>query len=93
MVEIFKYLSNLNDYKIGCLPFNKSISGYIVDGEWSNWSDYGDCSVTCGNGSRTRSRECNSPEPSGGGSPCAGESQQTNECKEIACPGRSLLLF
>ena len=78
---------------MGCLPFNKSISGYIVDGEWSNWSDYGDCSVTCGNGSRTRSRECNAPEPSGGGSPCSGESNQTDECKEITCPGRSLLLF
>ena len=75
------------------LPFNKSIFGYLVDGEWSNWSAYGDCSVTCGNGSRTRSRECNSPEPSGGGSPCSGKSQQTVECKETTCPGRSLLIF
>ena len=78
---------------MGCLAFNKSIFGYLVDGEWSNWSAYGDCSVTCGNGSRTRSRECDLPEPSGGGSPCSGESQQTVECKEITCPGMSLLLF
>ena len=89
----FQIVFNLNNYKMGWLPFNKSISGYIVDGEWSNWSNYGDCSVTCGNGTRIRSRECNSPEPSGGGSPCSGESQQTDECKTITCPGGSLILF
>ena len=63
----------------------------VIDGGWSNWSAYGDCSVTCGTGSYTRNRECNSPEPSNGGSTCAGDTSETRECDEVGCPGISCL--
>ena len=59
----------------------------VVNGEWSNWSDYEDCSVTCGSGSQARSRECNSPAPSNGGSTCTGVATQTKDCEKTACPG------
>ena len=58
----------------------------VVDGQWSDWSDYGNCSVTCGPGSQTRNRECDSPMPSAGGSNCSGESLQTKDCEDISCP-------
>ena len=59
----------------------------IVDGVWSDWSPYADCSVTCGAGSQTRIRECDSPEPSNGGSNCVGDSSETTACEESACLG------
>ena len=62
----------------------------IVDGGWSDWTAYDDCSVTCGAGSQTRSRECDSPEPSHGGSTCDGDSSETTACEEDACLGTSI---
>ena len=60
----------------------------LVDGGWSGWSSYGDCSVTCGRGLKTRSRQCTSPPPSMGGLDCIGESVETTSCVESDCPGK-----
>ena len=62
----------------------------VIDGGWSDWSVYDDCSVTCGTGSQTRTRECNSPEPSNGGSTCDGDSSEITACEEDACLGTSI---
>ena len=60
----------------------------IVDGMWSDWSGYAGCTVTCGKGTQTRSRECNNPPPSGEGSPCPGKSEESRACEKSACPGK-----
>ncbi|KAJ8312772.1 hypothetical protein KUTeg_010145 [Tegillarca granosa] len=58
-----------------------------VDGKWSDWSYWTDCSETCGNGTHTRNRECNSPEPENGGLNCSGIEVENEVCYSgVGCP-------
>ena len=43
--------------------------------------------MTCNAGTKTRTRLCNNPSPSGGGSSCSGISSQSTSCNNGACPG------
>ncbi|XP_022803075.1 coadhesin-like [Stylophora pistillata] len=56
-----------------------------VNGGWSNWGDWGQCSASCGDGQHARSRTCTNPPPSGGGAQCSGDSQETRTCKNGPC--------
>ena len=58
-----------------------------VDGGWSTWGDWGKCSLTCGTGSRSRRRRCDTPVPQHGGSTCPGTVLQNGLCVLDACPG------
>ena len=59
-----------------------------VDGGWGTWSPYGDCSVTCENGTRTRTRQCDNPPAKRGGSTCPAESAQYKNCSLSMCPSK-----
>uniref|UniRef100_A0A3B5KP37 Thrombospondin 1b n=1 Tax=Xiphophorus couchianus TaxID=32473 RepID=A0A3B5KP37_9TELE len=56
------------------------------DGNWSHWSPWSSCSVTCGSGVITRIRLCNSPTPQLGGRDCVEEGRQTEKCEKSPCP-------
>eukprot|EP00800_Vazella_pourtalesii_P020926 TRINITY_DN758_c0_g1_i10.p1 TRINITY_DN758_c0_g1~~TRINITY_DN758_c0_g1_i10.p1 ORF type:complete len:693 (-),score=112.26 TRINITY_DN758_c0_g1_i10:1057-3135(-) len=58
-----------------------------VHGEWDEWTNWTPCTVTCGGGTIRRVRACTNPTPSGGGANCVGETQQTDSCNEMNCPG------
>lgn len=63
-----------------------------VNGEWSAWSTWAACSVSCGGGPPVqRTRYCNNPAPQHGGIDCAGNSVATyhTQCNTIVCPGKS----
>uniref|UniRef100_A0A3Q1FCU8 SCO-spondin n=1 Tax=Acanthochromis polyacanthus TaxID=80966 RepID=A0A3Q1FCU8_9TELE len=51
-----------------------------VDGGWTPWSVWSDCSVTCGQGSHVRTRACINPPPRNNGSDCSGPERETQTC-------------
>ena len=57
-----------------------------VDGGFTNWGDFSPCRVTCGSGSRIRSRNCTNPPPTNGGQDCVGPRTQTQAYNRDACP-------
>ncbi|CAH1372937.1 unnamed protein product [Tenebrio molitor] len=57
------------------------------DGGWSNWGPWGSCSRSCGTGVQFRTRKCNNPTPSHGGSACDGVSEKWRICNNNPCPG------
>ena len=59
-----------------------------MDGGYSEWSNWSECSKPCDIGVMSRSRTCTNPEPSFGGRNCTGgyEIVQTNICFEENCP-------
>jgi len=57
-----------------------------LDGGWSEYSEWSDCSSECGPGIQTRERTCTEPEPLGAGKDCVGESTETKTCEVKKCP-------
>lgn len=58
----------------------------MVHGEWTDWSTWSRCDVTCGNGTETRGRTCTNPSPANGGRDCIGLGTETKSCQEDPCP-------
>uniref|UniRef100_A0A4W4H5M4 Uncharacterized protein n=1 Tax=Electrophorus electricus TaxID=8005 RepID=A0A4W4H5M4_ELEEL len=62
--------------------------GYVpVHGGFSEWTEWGACSVSCGTGVQKRLRQCNNPLPANGGRHCVGSSSETRSCQGKPCPG------
>eukprot|EP00112_Aurelia_sp_Birch-Aquarium-sp1_P001384 Seg1147.11 transcript_id=Seg1147.11/GoldUCD/mRNA.D3Y31 product=Hemicentin-1 protein_id=Seg1147.11/GoldUCD/D3Y31 len=57
-----------------------------VDGGFSEWSKFGECSAKCGGGSQTRTRKCIKPAPAHGGKHCEGSSMESQICNTTPCP-------
>ena len=70
------------------LPFDNEI--HILNAssarhcEWDEWVN-GECSKTCGTGTRTNTRVKLVEEANGGN--CTGQSFKTKECRTKPCPG------
>ena len=60
---------------------------FLVDGVWGMWSPISECSRTCGGGTKTRHRACDSPAASNGGVPCPGDVEEAHPCNTVPCPG------
>ena len=55
-----------------------------VDGEWSVWQHWSQCTYTCGGGTQYRTRVCNGPY--NGGKPCEGKTLEAAMCNGEPCP-------
>ncbi|XP_052265428.1 A disintegrin and metalloproteinase with thrombospondin motifs 2-like [Dreissena polymorpha] len=56
-----------------------------VQGGWSAWSGWSNCSAQCNIGFKRRSRVCTNPKPDFGGKECDGESDNTDTCIAQEC--------
>ncbi|XP_061490015.1 hemicentin-1 isoform X5 [Rhineura floridana] len=57
-----------------------------VNGKWSSWSSWSACTMSCGGGTRQRTRDCSDPPPQYGGRKCEGNDVQVDFCNSDPCP-------
>lgn len=60
-----------------CRP--SAVGDIAMEGQWSCWTDWSECSVSCGVGIRSRTRECLGPES------CEGSSLVRETCEMASC--------
>ena len=59
----------------------------VVDGGFSDWTQWTSCSVTCGSGQAVRRKTCDRPAPQYGGRDCLGPADEVEQCSNGPCPG------
>ncbi|XP_052083470.1 coadhesin-like [Mytilus californianus] len=57
-----------------------------INGGWSEWAPWNACTVTCGEGTRTKTRSCSNPAPHHGGVDCGNDDSETQSCTKRDCP-------
>lgn len=81
--EIFQPLIKVLKKNIAALFLNNFTLKMIhltVDGGWSAWTTWLECSTTCGSGVKSRFRVCDSPRPQYSGAFCDGEFEENTNC-------------
>ena len=61
---------------------------FLVNGKYTSWTSWTECSVSCGNGTKMRQRDCANPSPKYGGKDCSslGVSEEIVGCLKDPCP-------
>uniref|UniRef100_A0A914CKR9 Peptidase M12B domain-containing protein n=1 Tax=Acrobeloides nanus TaxID=290746 RepID=A0A914CKR9_9BILA len=87
--------SNRGSYCIGysydqqpCKPSGEC-SGRPINGGWSEWTSWSECSEPCANGQKSRTRYCTNPRPSNGGQQCNGSDFELKSCTDPQKCGKS----
>ncbi|XP_044001578.1 A disintegrin and metalloproteinase with thrombospondin motifs 8-like [Aphidius gifuensis] len=70
-------------YEGECMSSNKLKP---VNGGWSDYGDFSECSRTCGGGIKMKYRYCNNPTPMYGGQYCLGNKKYYEICASNKCP-------
>lgn len=72
-------------YALECDLLNFLLIVTAIDGAWSEWHEWGECSKTCGRGAHVRLRVCDNPPPSDGGKDCSGDVTELQRCNYKKC--------
>ncbi|XP_074653359.1 uncharacterized protein LOC141907576 [Tubulanus polymorphus] len=56
-----------------------------LDGHWNRWSSWDSCSITCGTGTKKRTRQCQDPAPKNNGRMCVGSATDITPCSMRPC--------
>ena len=85
IISIFNYSTLINERSIATTIWLY----FVVNGGFSKWGSWGECSVSCNTGTRTRTRKCTNPVPAHGGQDCSGlgDSEERGSCLLKHCPG------
>jgi hypothetical protein len=64
------------------------ISKIFLDGNWTEWSEFDNCTLSCGGGTHTRTRTCDNPKPDYGGTNCSDTNVdfEIQLCNTQPCP-------
>ena len=54
-----------------------------TDGMWAQWGEWSGCSKTCGDGKKSKTRECDYSNPHCKGQECYGDNSTTVMCNEM----------
>ena len=59
-----------------------------IHGGFSEWTKFSECTKSCGNGTKTKTRNCSNPEPQHGGNDCSrlGSNSKLQQCNTHHCP-------
>ncbi|XP_053387921.1 neurogenic locus notch homolog protein 1-like [Mercenaria mercenaria] len=82
--SLFSICNDISQAKKVCPKFCGLCN--VVDGNWTPWSNWSHCDVTCENGVQTRTRSCTNPAPKYGGQNCIGNSTDVKVCMLELCP-------
>lgn len=84
----------INNNKNTDINNNNLFPSEKMDGHWGNWASWGQCTKTCDEGKRVRTRECENPKPENGGKNCKGKPKMTDVCRLKNCqPGELILII
>lgn len=65
-----------------------------IDGGYSQWTGWSECSASCGGGVALRTRKCDNPKPTRKGQNCErlGPADNSRKCNQAPCSGKLKLL-
>ena len=72
---------------------NSTLTFFVGDGGWGSWESWGSCSLTCGNGTQSRTRACDNPPPNDNGQFCIGDDTEYRSCNEESCDSKYFVVL